>query len=98
MTDKAVRFAAQAVLDAADAYRDALNGAGHPGEDHDTWLREPRDPNAAFHIYDTVGDCSACGGAQYGTEDALTQAYGDLRAALGHDRLPWEFDRSQGVA
>ena len=80
--------AAKAVLRAADAYRDAINGQGHPGEPHDRflWSRLPGD----MQIYSPVGDCAACGGAQYGAEDALDVAYGALREALGEPRLPWE--------
>ena len=80
--------AARAVLRAADALRDAINGKGHPGDPHDRdlWRRLPGD----VQIYSPVGDCAHCGGAQYGAEGTLTQAYGDLRAALGEARLPWE--------
>ena len=83
-----VEDAARAVLDAADALRDAINGQGHPGEEHnrDLWQPLPGD----MQIYSPVGDCSACGGAEYQAEDALAVAYGDLRAALGRPRLPWE--------
>lgn len=84
--------AAQAVLDATDALRDAINGIGHQGRSHDDVLAPPRDPRAEFAIIDTVGDCSACGGAQYGCEDTLNAAIGNLRVALGHERLPWEPD------
>lgn len=86
-----IRIAGQAVLDAADAYRDALNGCGHPGEKHDDWLGHSS--VNGISVRDTVADCSACGGAQYGADDALTAAYGNLRAALGHERLPWEYER-----
>ncbi len=80
--------AARAVLRAADAYRDAINGHGHPGEPHDQmlWHRLP----GGVQIYSPVGDCAHCGGAQYGAEDTLTQAYGDLREAVGEPRRPWE--------
>jgi hypothetical protein len=86
-----LRQAAQAVLDAQDAYRDALNGGGHDGP-HDTALHiDPcTDLPGVEHIYDLTGDCSKCGGAQYGTEDDLAGAYGDLREALGQPRLTWE--------
>jgi hypothetical protein len=64
-----LREAGLAVIAAVDAYRDAVNGLGHPGE---------------------TGDCSACGGAQYGTEDALTHAHLALRDALGLPRQTWQ--------
>jgi len=80
--------AAKAVLRAVDAYRDAINGQGHPGEPHDRDLWHSS--GGYVEIYSPVGDCAACGGAQYGTEDDLSQAYGDLRAALGEPRKPWE--------
>jgi hypothetical protein len=82
MTDLAT--AARAVLRAVDAYRDAVNGAGHPGTPHDDVLW----PGGSIRDY--VDDCSACGGAQYGTEDALNRAYGALRDAVGEPRKPWE--------
>ena len=80
--------AAKAVLRAVDAYRDALNGRGHEGEPHDRllWQRRPGD----VQIYSPDSDCAACGGAQYGTEDDLNVAYGDLREALGEPRELWE--------
>lgn len=81
---------ALAVVLAQEKVRDSINGGGHPGADHDAWLREPRDPNAAVHIYDTVGDCAACGGSQYGAEYELNIAFGDLREALGMERRAWE--------
>lgn len=83
-----VRDAAAEVLRAADAYRDAVNGGGHDGEPHDQVLHRalPGD----VQIYDQVGDCAHCGGAQYSTEDDLNRAYGDLREALDQTRRPWE--------
>ena len=83
MTD--LRQAAEAVLRAVDAHRDAVNGQGHPGKPHDDALRMPGQP---FH--DLTGDCSACGGAQYGWETELNAAHGDLREAVGQERKPWE--------
>lgn len=83
-----IEAAARAVLRAVDARRDALNGLGHPGEDHDRMLWHPS--GGDYAIYSTVGDCAACGGADYGTDDALNVAYGDLREAVGEQRLPWE--------
>ena len=80
--------AAKAVLRSVDAYRDAVNGLGHPSEPHDQMLWHPT--GGDFEIYSPVGDCAACGGQQYGAEDALNRAHGDLREALGEPRLPWE--------
>lgn len=86
MTD--LETAARAVLRAVDAHVDAVNGLGHPGEPHDRmlWYPIPGD----VQIYSDSTDCAACGGAEYGTEDALNLAYGDLRQALGEPRKPWE--------
>jgi hypothetical protein len=83
-----LKVAARAVLRAADACRDAINGQGHPGEPHnrDFW----RSSGGDMEIYSPVHDCSACAGQQYGTEVTLYSAYGDLRMALGEPRLPWE--------
>jgi hypothetical protein len=83
-----LKAAAEAVLRAADGYRDALNGLGHEGEPHDRMLHHGI--GSDIEVFSTVDDCAACGGAQYGTDDALTAAYGDLREALGQERLPWE--------
>jgi len=80
--------AARAVLRAVDAYRDAVNGLGHPSEPHDRMLWHST--GGDMEIYSPVDDCAACGGAQYGTEDALNQAHGDLREAVGEPRKPWE--------
>lgn len=85
--------AAREVLHAADACRDAVNGQGHPGEPHDRMLHHllngPLLPGEV-QVFSTVDDCSACGGAQYGTEDTLMRAYARLRVALGEEPLPWE--------
>jgi hypothetical protein len=79
------------VIAAVDAYRDAVNGLGHPGEEHNRDLHfEPCPLAPEGHIYDMTGDCSACGGAQYGTEDALTHAHLALRDALGLPRQTWQ--------
>lgn len=86
-----LRQAAAAVIRATDAHRDALNGLGHEGVPHDRYLAQP--PVNGFEIRDLVGDCAACGGAQYGTEDDLQGAVADLRAALGEERKPWEWSR-----
>lgn len=83
-----LRAAATEVLRAADAYRDTLNGLGHPGEPHDRVLHAAM--ARGVEVFDLVGDCSACGGRQYGTEYELQGAYGGLREALGQPRLPWE--------
>lgn len=89
--DTNLRCAAQAVLNAQAAYRDALNGIGHEGEPHDRSIHmDPCTSDRGVHVYSPSNDCAACGGAEYGTEDSLTHAYGDLRVALGGERLPWE--------
>jgi hypothetical protein len=83
--------AARAFVAADEAVRDAINGGGHPGE-HDRLLHfEPCNfLSGVAHVYDLSGDCSACGGAQYGTEADRNLAMGDLREALGMERRPWE--------
>ena len=87
-----LRKAAENVLRAVDTYRDAVNGEGHGDEDHDRYLH--MDPCTSLrgvqHVYDPVGDCSACGGAQYGTDAELQHAYGALRVAVGQKPKPWE--------
>lgn len=83
-----LRTAAKDVLRAVDAHREAVNGQGHPDEPHDRMLWHPLPGD--IQIYSAVGDCAMCGGAQYGTEDSLNEAYGDLREALDEPRLPWE--------
>jgi hypothetical protein len=83
-----LEVAATEVLRAADALRDARNGEGHPGEPHDKLLH--MQPFGEVEVFDLVDDCSACGGAQYGTEYELYRAYGDLREALGQPRMAWE--------
>jgi hypothetical protein len=80
-----LRDAAQSVLDAERADRDARNGLGHPGHPHDRVLALPGQMFSS-----PATDCAACGGAEYGTDDALRRAFGDLREALGQERLPWE--------
>ena len=80
------------MLNAVDANRDAINGQGHEGSHDRAVHMDPCTSIPDLHIYDTFGDCAACGGAQYGTEDTLSQAYGDLRAALGQPRKPWEYE------
>jgi hypothetical protein len=80
--------AARSVLRAVDAHRDAVNGQGHPGEPHDRMLWHPLPGDV--QIYSNSTDCAACGGAEYGTDYALNTAYGDLREAIGEERLPWE--------
>lgn len=84
--------AAVEVLRATDAVRDARNGVAHPGEPHDRVLHiDPcTDLAGVAHVYETTSDCSACGGRQYGTEEDLNMALGDLREAVGQVRKPWE--------
>lgn len=89
----ALEQAARRVIRAVDANRDARNGAGHPGEPHDWDLWESM--GGEVEVYNTVGDCAACGGAQYGTDDEMNGAIGDLRAALDMERLPWEYERPE---
>jgi hypothetical protein len=84
-----IKEAAIGVLRAADAYRDAMNGAGHEGEPHNRDFWPGPLPNSG-KLYDMSGDCSACAGAQYGTEITLSDSYGNLRVALGQPRKPWE--------
>lgn len=93
--DTALLASARAVLRAVDAHRDAVNGLAHPDEPHDRWLWQPSAGDV--QIYSSVGDCAACGGAQYGTEDDLNMAHGDLREAVGETRLPWEVRPSSEV-
>jgi hypothetical protein len=91
MSTAKLRAAAIEVLRATDAYRDAVNGVGHKGEPHDRMLHfDPCTADPTVHLYDLSGDCANCGGAQYGTEDELHRAIGDLREAVGQDRYPWE--------
>ncbi len=98
MSDSKLRDAAERVIRATDANRDAINGGGHDGP-HDKVLHI--DPCINFpgveHVYDLIGDCAQCGGAQYGTEDELHGAIGDLRAALGYERKPWQYERDAPV-
>jgi hypothetical protein len=89
-----LREAAERVIRATEANRDAINGVGHP-EPHDRMLHfEPcTDLPGVEHVYEVTHDCAACGGWQYGTEDELHAAMGDLRAACGYERRPWEYER-----
>jgi hypothetical protein len=86
-----LRDAALEVLRATDAYRDALNGQGHAGP-HDRYIHfDPcTDLPGVEHVYDITGDCSACGGSQYGTEDDLQRAIVRLRLVVGEPLQPWE--------
>ena len=80
-----LRTAAANVLRLEDAHRDAVNGQGHPGEDHDDVLGD-----RLGTVSSLVGDCAGCAAAQYGIEDEQNRAWGDLREALGQERKPWE--------
>jgi hypothetical protein len=82
-----LRRAALAVIEATDKLRDAMNGQGHAGEEHDEMFHMP--PVNGFEIFSSE-DCCACAGAQYGCDIALSTAIGDLRVALGQERRPWE--------
>lgn len=91
-----LRQAAIAVLRATDARIDAGNGKGHPGEPHDHVLG---DLEGREHLVcDTVRDCAGCGGAQYGSEDALNVSIAALRLALGEDPMPYERYRPETIA
>ena len=84
--------AATEVLRCYDAWVEAVNGNGHPGESHDRAIHIDPCTNlpGVEHVYSTSTDCAACGGAEYGTEDDLHTAYAHLRDALGQPRKPWE--------
>ena len=77
--------ASKAVIEADDRYGDAMNGLGHPGTPHDRALRNEFDA-----LPDVIGDCAACGGAQYGTEDERLRAHVRLRLALGLPLRKWQ--------
>ena len=83
--EQALVVAGRAVIEADDRYRDAKNGLGHPGTPHD---RDLRDPGGSF--YDPIGDCAACGGAQYGTDDEQQRAHVRLRLSLGLPLQGWQ--------
>jgi hypothetical protein len=85
-----LRTAALAVIEATDKLRDAMNGQGHPGEAHDQMFHQPPAAGDSFEIFSDSTDCCACAGAQYGCDITLSDAIGDLRAALGQERKPWE--------
>ena len=89
-----IEEAAWRVLAAIEHKRDTINGQGHPGEPHDRVLAHPYSsvlgPEVA--VYETVGDCAKCGGAQYGADDLENAAWGDLREALGLRRYQWQPD------
>lgn len=84
--------AALSLVRAYDAYNDALNGLGHPGEAHDRVLHfEPCTnlPGVA-HVYSDSSDCAACGGAQYGSEHDVQVAVVALKLALAEPLRPYE--------
>jgi hypothetical protein len=88
---ESLRAAALEVLRATDANRDALNGEGHSGlHNQDIHFDPCTDLSGVAHIYDITGDCSACGGAQYGSDDDLQRAIVRLRLVLGEPLQPWE--------
>lgn len=90
MAEEAARLRAAllALVNAEEAWRDALNGNGHDPEPHDQLLHEPS--NGVIEAFDLVGDCAACGGAQYGADHERSLAFGDAREALGMERRAWE--------
>lgn len=90
MTIDEIRDAALAVVEAHEAVRDAINGQGHPGEDHDDELGAILYDDGEVQVHSTVDGCARCGGAQYGSEFAENAAFGRLRAALGMEVRPWE--------
>lgn len=83
-----LRAALLALVDAEEAVRAAHNGLGHAPNPHDRMLHEPS--GGDVQVFDLVGDCAACGGAQYGADHEKNYAVGDAREALGMDRRPWE--------
>ena len=91
MALQGLRAAAMEVVRAHEAVRNALNGFGHPDEPHDSVLGDLyRRGTDEVQIIDQVGDCAACGGAQYGAEDAENAAFGWLREELGLEIRSWE--------
>ena len=82
--------AARAVVVATDALRDAMNGQGHPGVEHDQVFHRPPADGDAFEVFSDSTDCCACAGSCYGSDINLSMAIGDLREALGQERQPWE--------
>lgn len=91
MSERELRLAGLEVLRATDAYRDALNGLGHPGREHDQLIHiDPCTSVFGVHVYSTSTDCASCGGAQYGTEHGLQRAIVRLRLALGQPLHRWE--------
>jgi len=89
---RSIEEVAWRMLAALERNRDALNGDNHPGEPHDRYLHFDPCTNlpGVAHAYDLTGDCSMCGGAQYGSEDLVNAAWGDLRTALGLERYGWQ--------
>ena len=79
---EALTDALAGLLRARQAYIDAVNGKGHPGEEHDEALVHASDKDAEWRVIDVVGDCAGCGGAQYGTEDEMNHFYDEAEAAL----------------
>lgn len=90
MSDLTLREAAVAVVEAHEAVRSAINGDGHPGQEHDDVLGSILYDDGEVQVHSTVDGCAACGGAQYGSEIEEHAAFGRLRAALGLDVRPWE--------
>jgi hypothetical protein len=84
VTEPRLRTAALALVRAMDAHVDALNGQGHPGEPHDDALY------FGGIVRDMIGDCAACGGAQYSAEDAEQRAAVAVKLALGEPLRPYE--------
>lgn len=86
-----LELAARAFIEADEAVRDAINGIGHKGEEHDRAIHmDPCTWDSEVHIYSPSTDCAACAGACYGTESTRSLAMGDLRHAVGMEMRPWE--------
>lgn len=93
MSDQ-LRDAALTLVRAYDANVDALNGSGHEGpHDKDIHIDPCTNLPGVLHVYDITGDCGQCGGAQYGTEDAVQAAIVAVKWALGEPLRPYEQHR-----
>jgi hypothetical protein len=82
--------AATAVVNAHEAVRNAINGDGHPDEDHDDVLGDILYADDEVVVRSTIDGCSMCAGRQYGAEIEENEAFGRLRAELGLEVRPWE--------
>ena len=90
-TLRALREAATTLVRAYDANVDALNGKGHEGpHNRDLHFDPCTDLPGVEHVYETTHDCSACGGAQYGSETDVQDAIVAVKEALGEPLRPYE--------